>query len=332
MTWLSSRAVERLRQSASEPDFSGTRLRLLEPLGRGGMGAVWLARDEELGRDVAVKVLAQPLADEAAQARLLHEARILARLEHPGIVPVHDAGLLPDGRAWYSMKRVRGTRLDEHVRDDTPLAERLRIFERLCETLELAHARGVLHRDLKPGNVMIGEFGEVLVLDWGVAKVLGSAADAASDAAPGGAGSDGATSPGTVLGTPGYMPPEQAEGRSAEADVRADVWGLGALLHALLVRAPPPAAMPQGRLAPGVPRPLEAILRKALAPRREDRYASVAELRQDVARFRDGLSVTALPEGPLRALGRVLAREKLAVGLVLAYLVMRAAVAIFFGR
>jgi serine/threonine protein kinase len=309
-------AVRRLQQAASEPDL-GPRFTVVQPLGRGGMGAVWLAHDEELQREVAVKVIAQPLQDDEAQQRLLHEARILARLEHPGLVPVHDAGLLPDGRAWYAMKRVRGLRLDEHVTEATPLAERLRIFERLCETLAFAHARGVLHRDLKPGNVMVGEFGEVLVLDWGVARVLGGAA-------PEGGG--------VVLGTPGWMPPEQAEGRSAEADVRSDTWGLGALLHWLLRLQPPPAVDDPRRFGGGVPRALEAICRKALARAPENRYASVGDLREDVARFRDGAAVQALPEGPLSAGLRLLQRHRVAVALVLAYLVMRAALALGFGR
>jgi len=135
---------------------------------------VYAADDRELQRRVALKVLAAPRITEEARERMLREARILARLEHPGIVPVHDILSLPDGRVAYAMKLVQGERLDAHARRLRGLRERLRIFERICEAVAFAHAQGVIHRDLKPGNIMVGSFGEVLVLDWGVAKILGS--------------------------------------------------------------------------------------------------------------------------------------------------------------
>ena len=199
---------------------------------------------------------------------------MLARLEHPGIVPVHDAGLLPDGRAFYAMKRVRGLRLDEHARA-VPLAERLRAFERICEAVAFAHAHGVIHRDLKPENVMVGPFGEVLVMDWGVAKVRPSLlrrhaslsqplpvreGGRAGEEGRGGEGEAAApTAHGTILGTPGYMAPEQERGEVDRIDERTDVWALGALLGFLLA----------GEEAP---RPLEAIRRRAMAAEPEDRY------------------------------------------------------------
>ncbi|HYM80658.1 MAG TPA: serine/threonine-protein kinase, partial [Candidatus Limnocylindria bacterium] len=224
MRWLSDAALERLRQGDGPclPDHE--HYRVLEEIGRGGMGTVYRAEDVRLGRRVALKVLnlLDPSGD--AAARMRREAQILARLEHPGIVPVHDAGTLADGRVFYAMKYVRGLRLDRWVASATSLAERLRLFTRVCEAVAFAHAEGVVHRDLKPENVMVGPFGEVLVMDWGVAKVL---ADPARDGTGHAGTADPARAPsgptastpipsqpaqteaGTVLGTPGYMAPEQ---------------------------------------------------------------------------------------------------------------------------
>ncbi len=167
MRWISDEAVSRLREVADAPDFSGTRYRIERELGRGGMGVVWAATDLDLQREVAVKVLPAWESSEDAATRLRREARILAQLEHPGIVPIHDLGQLADGRIFYAMKLVRGERLDSYLdRSALPLQERLRLFERFCEPVAFAHARGIAHRDLKPANVMVGSFGEILVLDW----------------------------------------------------------------------------------------------------------------------------------------------------------------------
>ncbi len=185
MSWLSDKTVAHLRDAASEPDLSGTAYRFVAALGRGGMGAVFLVEDTRLGRRVAMKVL--DLADRAGEleARLLREARVLAQIEHPGIVPVHDVGALADGRVFYTMKYVEGKRLDEWAARAGALAERLRLFEKICEPVAFAHSRGVLHRDLKPANVMVGLFGEVLVMDWGVAKILGGGIGPGAAAASG---------------------------------------------------------------------------------------------------------------------------------------------------
>src|ERR1700733_7157347 len=153
---LSDRVLVRLKAAAQLPDLSGTRYGLIEEIGRGGMGVVYLAEDAELGRRVAIKVLEDG-----------REARVLASLEHPGIVPVHEAGVLPDGRSYYAMKLMRGTRLDAFLEKTTHLPDRLRVFQRICEPVAFAHARGVVHHDLKPANIMVGEFGEVLVMDGG---------------------------------------------------------------------------------------------------------------------------------------------------------------------
>jgi serine/threonine protein kinase len=179
---LSDGVVDHLKRVAA------FRYDLLEEIGRGGMGIVYLAEDRELGREVALKVLNE--LD-------LEEARTLAALEHPGIVPVYDSGTLPDGRVYYAMRLVRGVRLDEY-RDSR--AGLLRVFQRICDAVAFAHARGIAHRDLKPRNVMVGEFGEVLVLDWGV---------------PG-------------LSTRGYAPPEGAGG------LRGDIYAMGKILEDLL--------------------------------------------------------------------------------------------------
>lgn len=177
MTWIPDAALDRLRDAFRCPEVLAGRYELRDSLGEGGMGHVYLAHDRELDRPVAVKVLRETLADAGAAERMAREARIIARLEHPGIVPVHDVGRLPDGRFFYVMKCVRGVRLDAYFHAKSPLADRLRVFARICETVAFAHAHGVIHRDLKPQNVMVGEFGEVLVLDWGVAKFVGSGAN-----------------------------------------------------------------------------------------------------------------------------------------------------------
>src|SRR3984885_3912381 len=170
MSWLSDDAVARLRDAASEPDLAGTPYRFVGALGRGGMGAVFLVEDPRLGRRVAMKVLDLPDRAGDLEARLLREARVLAQIEHPGIVPVHEVGALADGRVFYTMKCVEGKRLDQHIESVDSTPDRLRIFVRICDAVAFAHDRGVLHRDLKPANVMVGPFGEVLVMDWGLAK------------------------------------------------------------------------------------------------------------------------------------------------------------------
>src|SRR5262249_1805345 len=172
MRWLSDTVVSRLQSEMQLPDLSGTRYRAVRFVARGGMGTVWLAQDTVLERNVALKILAPENSSADLAARLLHEAAVLAQLEHPGIVPVHDAGTLLDGRTFYCMKYVEGQTLDQYIAG-TSLRERLQLLQRIAEPLAFAHSRGIIHRDLKPGNVMIGAFGEVLVMDWGLAKVTG---------------------------------------------------------------------------------------------------------------------------------------------------------------
>jgi serine/threonine protein kinase len=319
--WLSDAAVQHLRGLGEVPDLSGTRYTLVSRLGAGGMGVVYLAEDRELGRHVALKVLHREHGDPDTAARLVREARILAGLEHPGIVPVHEVGTLPDGRSYYVMKRVVGERLDEAVRREPTIAERLTLFGRICETVAFAHAHGVVHRDLKPENVMVGPFGETLVLDWGVAKQLGvepDAGTAAGDDAAAATDDAGLTRDGTVIGTPDYMAPEQRAG--AAVDARADVYALGVLLHFLLAGrpAPGPAAAP-----PNVPRPLAAICRRATALDPAARYDGAAALARDVRSFQAGARVVAHREAWWERAARLTSRFRTPILLLVAYLVVR---------
>jgi eukaryotic-like serine/threonine-protein kinase len=318
--WLSDAALENLRRAADLPDLSGTRYEIVEEIGRGGMGTVYTARDLSLDREVALKVVS--MLDESGDVarRMLAEARVLATLEHPGVVPVHDVGTLPDGRTFYTMKLVRGARLDEHLRGLNSVAERLRVFERVCEAVAFAHARGIVHRDIKPANVMVGPFGEVLVLDWGVATVL---AEVAPDEV------------GVAVGTPGFMAPEQARGGAADA--RADVYALGGILLYLLTGEAPPTGFERDRAleiesrlreTSDVPRALRAVCLKALAIDPAERYQSVTLLASDVARFLVGLPVRAHRETLFERAARVAVKYRTPILLVLAYLLMR--VVLFF--
>ena len=343
MTWIDDGALRHLRAVLDTPDLAGSRYVLIDTLGRGGMGTVYRARDTELDRDVALKVLTLPDADDRLARRMRAEAAILARLEHPGIVPVHDAGRLPDGRVFYVMKCVRGRRIDQLDAAAMSVAELVRTVRRVCDPVAFAHAHGIIHRDLKPQNVMIGDFGEVLVLDWGVARVTGGTGSDTSaarngDAEPdrGGAGSGrldvhGATAAGDTIGTPGYMPPEQ-RGRSAAADERADVFGIGGILFFLLCGGPPGDVDGTGddgvrhaleRRRPPLSRRLRAIVARCLAAHPDDRYPSVRHLADDLDRFLDGHPVTAHRENLLERTGAWISKYRTAVALVATYVVLR---------
>jgi len=289
---LSDRALERLRQAAALPGFSGTRYTIQRELGSGGMGAVYLAEDTELERPVAVKVLHVEDGSPELADRILLEARAMAQLEHPNILPVYDVGRLPEGRLFFVMRYVEGQRLDAYGDAGHTLPERLRLFGKICDAVAFAHSRGVLHRDLKPENIMVGRFNEVLIMDWGLARWL-------REQEPGG----------RVMGTPDYMAPEQQRG-DPTVDERADVYALGRILQELA--------------GPQAPKPLRAIAAKAQAAEREQRYSSVAELADDVWRYLDGLAVTAHPETIVERCMRFWRNNRTLLLLVLTYFVARA--------
>lgn len=341
MKFLSDKAVDRLRENVNVPDLSGTRYQLLERVARGGMGVVYSALDQTLDRRVALKVLDVPAADGDFARRLNREARVLARLEHPGIVPVHDVGTLADGRVFYAMKFVEGQRLDKHIEAVTSLPDRLRLFLRICDAVAFAHARGVLHRDLKPANVMVGAFGEVLVMDWGLAKIVLEQSIGMPEEDPeatilhsieavgGYADSTEATQvtgQGTVLGTPGYMSPEQARGDVAQLDERSDIFSLGALLR-FLITAP---ATGNSHVRWRRDKALEAMCAKAMQGDPANRYASVSDLSADVSRYLDGLPVSARKETVLEKAARFYRRYTVAILLIAAYLIVRTLILLFF--
>jgi serine/threonine-protein kinase len=291
------------------------RYRLTRLHARGGLGQVWLARDTELGRNVALKELRpERSGDPTVWARFLDEARITGQLEHPGIVPVYElAQRGGDEAPFYTMRFVRGRTLAEATeayhrkrRDGEAgpldLANLLTAFVGVCNAVAYAHSRGVIHRDLKGQNVVLGDFGEVIVLDWGLAKVVGQP-EPGEDlpvAAPDSGTLHDATLPGQAIGTPAYMAPEQAEGRGEAIDRRTDIYGLGAILYEVLSGEPPFRGDDTAEvlrrvvqddprrprlLNPGAPGPLEAVCLKALAKRPGDRYGRVEDLAQDVRRF-----------------------------------------------
>jgi tetratricopeptide (TPR) repeat protein len=322
---------------------------------KGGIGQVWLARDENLGRDVALKELRPERAgDPGLWARFLKEAQITGQLEHPGIVPIYELGRAPGSeQPFYTMRFVRGQTLTEKIRHyherrergeagPLELRELLTAFIGVCNAVAYAHSRNVIHRDLKPSNVVLGDFGEVMLLDWGLAKVIRSEATTTSpdaetvvaappvhlpdsDVPESGAGE---TRAGQLLGTPAYMAPEQAEGRLDLLDARTDVYGLGAILYELLTgqiafhgqstaevlqrvrhESPPRPSL----LVARTPRPLEAICLKALAKAPADRYASAGDVAKDVQRWLADEPVTAYPDPFLVRVGRLVRRYRTAV-------------------
>jgi tetratricopeptide (TPR) repeat protein len=302
--------------TATSPSPS-QRYALLDEIAHGGMGVVYRATDTALGREVAVKVLQDKFAPNSGTARrFADEARITAQLQHPGIPAVHDLGTLPDGRPFLAMKLIKGQTLEELLaaRPDVA-AERGRFvaaFEQVCQALAYAHAHQVIHRDLKPSNVMVGAFGEVQVMDWGLAKVLGARPADTVDPGETTAGtqvvslrdSDGSfTQAGSVLGTPAFMPPEQAVGAVGKVDQRSDVFGLGAILAVILTGRPPFAASSaettrihaaQGKLddcfrrldACGADPELVALCKRCLCPEQAHRPADAGKVARAVAELR----------------------------------------------
>jgi serine/threonine-protein kinase len=307
-----------VRPGPAAGDRASTRYRIDGEIARGGMGAVLKGRDPDLGRDVAIKVLREDYRGRPDMVRrFVEEAQIGGQLQHPGVVPVYELGTFADLRPFFAMKLVKGRTLAgllaERRAPTEGLSRLLAIFEAICQTVAYAHARGVIHRDLKPSNVMVGGFGEVQVMDWGLAKVLprGGAAD---DEAAGKEGTVIATArgdadhshPGSVLGTPSYMAPEQARGEVDRLDERADVFALGSILCEALTGEPAFTGRTSGEIqskaargdsAPALARldacgadpELVALARWCLAPEPEDRPAHAGEVAGRIAAHRAGV-------------------------------------------
>ncbi|MCA9598684.1 MAG: serine/threonine protein kinase [Myxococcales bacterium] len=287
-------------------------------LGQGGMGEVRLCSDSFIGREVAMKVIKKGHGSfTATRARFLREARVQGQLEHPSVVPVYDIGLAEDGQTYFTMKRVKGHTIeqilsglragDEEIREEYTRRKLLSALGRVCLTIAFAHSRGVVHRDLKPANVMLGDFGEVYVLDWGVAKIQG-AAELELDPDPAISGETEAlpnTEVGALIGTPGYMAPEQVRGEVDHIGPAADVYALGAILFEILALEPlhrgdtlqdllvdtlasnarsPRERAPEQDVEPE----LEEIVRRAVAPWPTDRYQSAREMHDAIEAFLDG--------------------------------------------
>ena len=247
----------------SAPANLSEKYELGQVLGRGGMGEVVLAEDKSIGRRVAIKRMRSASPSPDTVARFLREAHIQARLDHPAIVPVHELGRDKDGRPYFTMKRLAGVTLHEVLKEGKATPQKLlRAFVDVCLAVEFAHQRGVIHRDLKPSNIMLGHYGEVYVLDWGVARVIGDA-DLAGVAIE---SLEGETQQGAVLGTPGYMSPEQLHGE--EITAATDVYALGAILFEILVGEPlhPRGATMASTLSDAIHSPSRRRPDRAFAP------------------------------------------------------------------
>jgi eukaryotic-like serine/threonine-protein kinase len=273
------------------------RYQIIGEHGRGGLGRVSRAHDRDLGRDVAIKELIS--RGHIGEVRFLREALITARLEHPGIVPVHEAGRWPDGTPFYAMKLVSGRPLRDLIAERTTVEQRIDLLHHViavADAIAYAHGKNIIHRDLKPANVIVGDFGETIVIDWGLAKDL-----TASEAPATGGGpfrtthDDGLTSAGSVLGTPAYMAPEQERGEYV--DQRADVFAIGAMLWELcaLQKVPPTDAHQRHRMLrrAGIDQDLATIIDKALEPDPKRRYPDAGALAADLKAFKSGARIAA---------------------------------------
>jgi serine/threonine protein kinase len=330
VTALDSEAGSAPGPAAAPRAAAADRYVLDREIGHGGMGRVFAGRDLRLDRTVAIKMVRTQ--DAALALRFEREVKLAARLQHPGVVPVYDAGFWPSGEPFLVMKLVLGQSLARVIKDADTRADRLALLPQViaaAEAVAYAHDQGIVHRDLKPSNILVGAFGETVVVDWGLAKDL-RASDPdlrASDLplpAPQGEGRGegsardrgaGDTATGAVVGTPSYMAPEQAAGQPV--DPRADVYALGAILHYVLAGTPPQTT-PLGALEPRLPPDLRAIVDKALAPDPTRRYPSAFELADDLRRFAGGQLVAARRYSPLNRAVRFVTQHPIAVAVAAA--------------
>ena len=323
---------------------AGQRFRVLRPHAKGGLGAVFVALDCELNREVALKQILDHNADDpVSRQRFLLEAEITGGLEHPGIVPVYGLGSDGDGRPYYAMRFIKGDSLKEAIEDfhsdealkkdpsarSLELRKLLRRFTDVCDAIEYAHSRGVLHRDIKPSNVILGKHGETLLVDWGLAKATGRSDPMAGERTllPSSGSGSAATLPGSALGTPAYMSPEQAEGDLDSLSPRSDVYSLGATLYCLVTGKPPFAGdvaevlrsvqrgnFPLPRAVdPTIHRGLELVCVKAMAHDPVDRYATPKALAEDIERWMADEPLLAWPEPISMRVFRWTRRHRLAV-------------------
>jgi serine/threonine-protein kinase len=331
---------------AGTASSDGQRFRILRPHARGGLGYVFVALDQELHREVALKqILDQHADDPASRHRFLLEAEVTGGLEHPGIVPVYALGTYGDGRPFYAMRFIRGDSLKEGIdrfrADDglkkdpggrsLQLRKLLRRFTDVCNAIDYAHSRAVIHRDIKPANIILGKHGETLVVDWGLAKALGRTEPGLDSGErmliPTSGSGSAETLPGSALGTPAYMSPEQAEGDLEHLGPRSDIYSLGATLYYLITGRPPVEgelgevlrAVQRGEFPPprqhdsSIDRALEAICLKAMAHQPADRYATARALAEDVERWMADEPVSAWNEPWIRTLTRSLTRHRTGV-------------------
>jgi eukaryotic-like serine/threonine-protein kinase len=320
--------------AAASLSRTAERYQILGEHGRGGLGRVSRAHDRELGRDVAIKELIA--RSHVGEIRFLREAMITARLEHPGIVPVHEAGRWPDGTPYYAMKLVAGRSLRELIAERTTVGERLGLLHHViavADAIAYAHGRNIIHRDLKPANVIVGDFGETIVIDWGLAKDLSTAEESTIGGGPFRTAADSElTSAGAVLGTPLYMAPEQARGEPV--DQRADVFAIGAMLWEVcsLERVVPGGARQRHRALrrAGIDEDLAVILDKALDPDPAWRYRDAGELAADLKAFTAGARIAARSYSLPALLAHWTRRHRtLAVAALLAAAVTAAGIALY---
>ncbi|MCZ6570135.1 MAG: serine/threonine-protein kinase, partial [Deltaproteobacteria bacterium] len=363
---------ERLAQIASR---SG-RYTLREEIARGGMGVILRVWDKDLRRTLAMKASFESITDKEPSettaesvSRFEDEEQITSQLDHPGIVPVHEIGVDDEGRVYFTMLLVKGKTLDQVIRlarteeEGWTRAGAIGVMVKVCEAMAFAHAKGVIHRDLKPANVMVGKFGEVYVMDWGLAKVIGQRGrlprlleasilrtqvrtDRLDDQSD---GSPLATMEGAIIGTPTYMPPEQAEGRIDDLDQRSDVYSVGALLYTLLTGRmpyvdpdnPPGAAQVVMSLIKGPPEPvleldktvvpeLVAICEKAMSRAPGDRYATMVEMAEDLSAFVENRVVRAYRTGAAAELRKWVGRNRVIATMLAALVFLVIGGSVFF--